>query len=111
MPLAYPEGQFVEQPALGLFAELGWAVVSALEESLGNAGAFHTWFGATLDAIKTLDWAAIRATDCCHPSRASSSAITRWPLCAAVFRRNSPDWFSPSFPAIIRTDPARPVSG
>jgi hypothetical protein len=34
-----------------------WAV------SDGNAGAFHTWFGSTLDAIKTLDWAAIRATD------------------------------------------------
>ncbi len=34
-----------------------WAV------SDGNAGAFHTWFGSTLDAIKTLDWVAIRATD------------------------------------------------
>jgi hypothetical protein len=34
-----------------------WAV------SDGNAGAFHTWFGSTLDALKTLDWAAIRATD------------------------------------------------
>jgi hypothetical protein len=34
-----------------------WAV------SDGNAGAFHTWFGSDLEAIKTLDWAAIRATD------------------------------------------------
>jgi len=35
----------------------GWAV------SDGNADAFHTWFGSNLDAIKTLDWPAIRATD------------------------------------------------
>ena len=29
---AYTEDQLVEQPAIGLFAELGWATVSALEE-------------------------------------------------------------------------------
>jgi 1,6-anhydro-N-acetylmuramate kinase len=34
-----------------------WAV------SDGNAGALHTGFASTLDAIKMLDWAAIRATD------------------------------------------------
>jgi type I restriction enzyme R subunit len=28
MPHAYTEDQLVEQPAIGLFAELGWAVVS-----------------------------------------------------------------------------------
>ena len=27
MPHAYTEDQLVEQPAIGLFAELGWAVV------------------------------------------------------------------------------------
>jgi type I restriction enzyme R subunit len=32
---AYPEDQLVEQPAIGLFAELGWTTVSALEETLG----------------------------------------------------------------------------
>jgi hypothetical protein len=43
------------QTAIGLGQ--AWAV------SDGNAGASHTWFGSSLDAIKTLDWAAIRATD------------------------------------------------
>ena len=31
---AYPDDQLVEQPAIGLYPELGWATVSALEESL-----------------------------------------------------------------------------
>jgi len=35
MPHAYTEDQLVEQPAIGLFAELGWATVSALEETFG----------------------------------------------------------------------------
>ena len=34
-PHAYTEDQLVEQPAIGLFAELGWATVSALEETFG----------------------------------------------------------------------------
>jgi type I restriction enzyme, R subunit len=36
--LAYSEDQLVEQPAIGLFAELGWATVSAMEEVLGPGG-------------------------------------------------------------------------
>jgi hypothetical protein len=32
---AYTKGQLVGQPAIGLFAELGWATVLALEETLG----------------------------------------------------------------------------
>ncbi len=43
--------------------ELGVGLGKAWAVSDGNAGAFHTWFGSTLEAIKTLDWAAIRATD------------------------------------------------
>lgn len=35
MPHAYTEDQLVEQPAIGLFAELGWKTVSAAEESFG----------------------------------------------------------------------------
>ena len=34
----YTEDQLVEQPAIGLFAELGWAAVSALEETFGATG-------------------------------------------------------------------------
>ena len=35
MPHAYTEDQLVEQPAIGLFAELGWQTVSAMEEVFG----------------------------------------------------------------------------
>ena len=35
---AYTEDQLVEQPAIGMFAELGWSTVSALEETFGPTG-------------------------------------------------------------------------
>jgi type I restriction enzyme, R subunit len=35
---AYSEDQLVEQPTIGLFAELGWQTVSALEEIFGAGG-------------------------------------------------------------------------
>ena len=38
MPHAYTEDQLVEQPSIGLFAELGWSTVSALEETFGATG-------------------------------------------------------------------------
>ncbi len=37
-PHAYTEDQLVEQPAIGLFATLGWQTVSALEETFGAGG-------------------------------------------------------------------------
>ena len=37
-PHAYTEDQLVEQPAIGLFASLGWQATSALEETFGTAG-------------------------------------------------------------------------
>ncbi len=38
MPHAYTEDQLVEQPAIGLFAELGWQTVSVMEEVFGTSG-------------------------------------------------------------------------
>jgi type I restriction enzyme R subunit len=38
MSHAYTEDQLVEQPAIGLFAALGWTTVSAMEETYGAAG-------------------------------------------------------------------------
>ncbi|MDX9859229.1 MAG: type I restriction endonuclease subunit R [candidate division Zixibacteria bacterium] len=38
MPHTYTEDQLVEQPAIGLLAELGWKTVSALDETLGATG-------------------------------------------------------------------------
>lgn len=35
---AYTEDQLVEQPAIALFAELGWQTVSAMEERFGADG-------------------------------------------------------------------------
>ncbi|MFO1418342.1 MAG: type I restriction endonuclease subunit R [Methylotetracoccus sp.] len=37
-PHAYSEDQLVEQPAIGLFATLGWQTVSALDETFGAGG-------------------------------------------------------------------------
>jgi type I restriction enzyme R subunit len=37
-PHAYTEDQLVEQPAIGLFAELGWPTLSAMQESFGPGG-------------------------------------------------------------------------
>jgi type I restriction enzyme R subunit len=38
MAHAYTKNQLVEQPAIQLFAELGWATVSAADEVLGASG-------------------------------------------------------------------------
>ena len=38
MSNAYTEDQLVEQPAIGLFAALGWTTVSAMEETFGATG-------------------------------------------------------------------------
>ncbi len=38
-PHGYTEDQLVEQPAIGLFADLGWQTVSAMEETFGPGGA------------------------------------------------------------------------
>jgi type I restriction enzyme R subunit len=43
MPHVYTEDQLVEQPAIGLFAELGWQTVSALEETFGATGTLLRW--------------------------------------------------------------------
>ena len=40
MPHAYSEDPLLEQPAIGLFAELGWTTVSVLEEVFGATGTF-----------------------------------------------------------------------
>jgi hypothetical protein len=46
----------VSTMAAGITTGKDWAVSS------GNAGAFHTTFAANLEALGTLDWEAIRAT-------------------------------------------------
>jgi type I restriction enzyme R subunit len=38
MPHSYTENQLVEQPAIGLFGELGWQTVSGMEGVFGIGG-------------------------------------------------------------------------
>ncbi|MBA3034168.1 MAG: type I restriction endonuclease subunit R [Gammaproteobacteria bacterium] len=42
---AYSEDQLVEQPAIGLFATLGWQTVSAMEETFGAGGTLVSTLG------------------------------------------------------------------
>jgi type I restriction enzyme R subunit len=42
---AYTEDQLVEQPAIGLFAELGWLTVVTMEEIFGAGGILEAKYG------------------------------------------------------------------
>ncbi len=59
---ACTEDQLVEQPAIGLFAELGWTTVSALEETFGATGKLQreakgnmVWVSRLRAALERLD--------------------------------------------------------
>lgn len=41
----YTEDQLVEQPAIGLFAALGWQTVCALNEAFGDVGQLRPAIG------------------------------------------------------------------
>lgn len=69
MPHAYTEGQFVEQPAIGLFTALGWRTVSALEETFGPGG---TLGRKTSQPIQR-DWRIL------HPP-ARFGRLRQWPV-------------------------------
>lgn len=38
MPHPYTEDQLIEQPAIGLFAAMGWQTLCAMEETFGEGG-------------------------------------------------------------------------
>ncbi len=50
---AYTEDQLVEQPAIGLLAELGWTTVSAMEEIFGPAGTLQR---ETRGEVELVSW-------------------------------------------------------
>jgi type I restriction enzyme, R subunit len=54
MTHAYSEDQFVEQPAIGLFAALGWQTVSTMEETLGAGGTLGRETGGELVLLPRL---------------------------------------------------------
>lgn len=74
MSHAYSEDQLVEQPAIGLFGDLGWETVSAAEEILGTAGTL----GRTtkLEAVLTGRlWVALEKLNPTLPPEAITSAV------------------------------------
>ncbi|MGI8965209.1 MAG: type I restriction endonuclease subunit R, partial [Limisphaerales bacterium] len=71
---AYTEDQLVEQPAIGLFAELGWATVSAREEIFGTGGTLGRETPSEVVLVSRLR-AALERLNPALPSEAISSAV------------------------------------
>ena len=73
-PHAYTEDQLVEQPAIGLFAELEWPTVSALEEKFGANGTLGRETRGEVVLVPRLR-AALERLNPKLPSEAITSAI------------------------------------
>jgi type I restriction enzyme R subunit len=67
MPNAYTEDQLVEQPAIGLFVELGWTTVSALEETFGAAGTLRRETKGEVVLVSRLRAALVRLNPALPP--------------------------------------------
>ena len=70
----YTEDNLIEQPAIRLFAELGWATVSASEESFSPDGTLGRETKSEVVLIPKLR-AALERTNPSLPSDAINSAI------------------------------------
>ena len=73
-PNAYSEDQLVEQPAIGLFAALGWHTLSALEETLGANGTLGRATKGEVVLVKRLR-AALARFNSTLPAEAIQCAI------------------------------------
>lgn len=71
---AYSEDQLVEQPAIGLFALLGWQTVSALEETFGAGGTLGRETKGEAVLVERLK-AALGKLNCKLPPEAIQTAI------------------------------------
>ncbi len=74
MPHAYTEDQLVEQPAIGLFADLGWTTVSAMEETFGATGTLQRETKGDAVLVARLR-AALERLNPALPSEAIATAI------------------------------------
>src|SRR5436190_360365 len=74
MPNAYTEDQLVEQPAIGLFVELGWRTVSASEESFGGEGTLTRETSGEVALVSRLR-AALEQLNPSLPSEAIIAAV------------------------------------
>ncbi len=73
-PHAWTEDQLVEQPAIGLFAELGWTTVSALDETFGTDGTLARETKGDVVLVARLR-AALERLNPALPAEAIASAI------------------------------------
>ena len=71
---AYTEDQLVEQPAIGLFAELGWQTVSAMEEIFGANGTLPRETSGEVVFVSRLR-AALERLNPAMPSEAIAAAV------------------------------------
>ena len=71
---AYTEDQLVEPPAIGLFAELGWQTVSALEETFGATGTLLRETKGEVVLVSRLR-AALERLNPALPSEAITAAV------------------------------------
>jgi hypothetical protein len=70
MSHAYTEDQLVEQPAIGLFAAMGWQTISALEETFGTAGTLGRETKSEVVLVERLRIALTKLGDCPHVVKA-----------------------------------------
>ena len=74
MPHVYTEDHLVEQPAIGLFAALGWQTVSAMEETFGDGGTLGRETRGEVVLVDRLRAALVKFNPTL-PSEAINSAI------------------------------------
>jgi type I restriction enzyme R subunit len=67
-PHPYTEDQLVEQPAIGLFAALGWQTVAALEETFGPSGTLQRETRAEVVLLARLQAALARLNPALPPA-------------------------------------------
>ena len=72
-PHAYSEDQLVEQPAIGLLAELGWQTLSAQDESFGVGGTLGRETRGEVVLVERLRAALIRFNPALPPEAISSA--------------------------------------
>ncbi|PAW77866.1 MAG: deoxyribonuclease HsdR [Verrucomicrobia bacterium Tous-C9LFEB] len=73
MTPAYNEDQLVEQPAIGLFAELGWQTMSAMEEVLGANGTLGRETKGEVVLVRNLKAALVKLNPSLPPEAIASA--------------------------------------
>ena len=75
---AYTEDQLVEQPAVGLFVELGWATLSALEETFGATGTLLRETKGKVVLVCRLRAALERLNPALPPEAVTGGGLIEW---------------------------------